>query len=390
VVSGASNEDVAVAQAAVNAASNSLNITKAQQQVLVSNAYSAMLNAGLDAVPAGGNSSTGTITVTGTYAGDQSQYIISLYMAGDGVRFNVTGLENSSGYINKGTPVLLGTRGLYINFSTTGTFNSGDSWTVAVPNTQSSTYLTYANAYSAALQTQASALSSAQSTLDQATAALNLKKSQARPADVEAANAQILTAQGQFQAANAALENTIIRAPASGTITKVDIKVGQTINAFTEAVVLQNIDQLHLEANISEANVAQIKMGQPVDVTFDAFGPDQHYSAQVANLDLASTVVAGVVNYKITASLDKAENARPGMTANMTILTDQKSGILAVPQRAIVERDNKKLVRVITNSKSKTYQEREVTVGITGDGGLVEIISGLTDGQEIVTFINAK
>lgn len=391
IVSGASNEDIAVAQATLSAAQNALDITRAQQTVLVSNAFSAMLNSGLAAISSSNNNSTGTVTVSGTYTGTiQGQYLISLNLGGSGFNYKVSGLEAGGDLINRGVPLPLGTKGLFVTFGISGTYSTNDTWVVSIPNTQASTYLANSNAYQAALQTQASAISSAQSTVDSAQAALNLKKAQARPADVEAANAQLLSAQGQVQAANAALENTIIRAPASGTITKVDIKVGQTISSFAEAIVLQNIDQLHLEANISEANVAQVKNGQTIDVTFDAFGPDQHYSALVSNIDLASTVVSGVVNYKITASLAKTDSIRPGMTANMTVLTDQKSGVLAVPERAIIEHGSKQFVRVITDSKNKTYKEQEVTLGITGDGGLVEITSGLSDGVVIVTFINPK
>lgn len=391
VISGASNEDVAVAQATLSAAQNALDITRSQQAVLVSNAFSAMLNSGLAAISSSNNNSTGTVTISGTYIGTtQGQYLISISLGGNGLNYNISGMESGGALINRGVPLPLGTKGLYVTFGTSGSFSTNDTWVVSIPNTQASTYLANSNAYQAALQTQASTTSSAQSAVDSAQAALNLKKAQARPADIEAANAQLLSAQGQVQAANAALENTIIRAPASGTVTKVDIKVGQTTSSFTEVMVLQNIDQLHLEANISEANVAQIKNGQAVDVTFDAFGPDQHYTAQVSNLDLSSTVVSGVVNYKVTASLTKTDSVRPGMTANMTILTDQKSGVLAVPQRAVIGHDNKQFVRVITDPKNKTYKEQEVTLGITADGGLVEITSGLSDGTEIVTFINPK
>lgn len=391
VVSGASNEDVAVAQASVNSAKSALSTAQAQQSVLVSNAQSAMLNAGLAATPATSTTSTGTVSLSGTYNSTQTgQYNISLYLTGNGLSYSVTGLESINAIANRGIPLAVGTRGLFIILSSSGTFNTSDSWTVSIPNTQSSTYLTYANAYQAALQTQASAIGAAQSALDSATATLNLKKAQARPADLEAANAQILSAQGQVQSANAALENTIIRAPASGTVTKVDIKVGQTINSFAEAVVLQNIDQLHLEANVSEANVAQIKMGQSVDVTFDALGPDKHFQASVTNLDMASTVISGIVNYKLTASLEKNDGVLPGMTANMTILTDQKTGVIAIPQRAIIDNNGAKTVRVVTNSKSKTYRMQNIVMGITADGGLAEIISGLTEGEEIVSYINTK
>jgi len=391
ILAGASSEDVALAQVAVDSAQANLNNTISQQEVLVSNARSAMLNAGLTAAVQVGNSSTGTITISGTYKGTQEgQYVISLYQTGNGMYYSLSGLESANGPINRGVPVSIGTRGLFATFSSTGDFSTNSNWIIAIPNTQSSTYLSASNAYLSAVQTQTSAVSSAQSSLDSANATLNLKKAEARPADLAAARAQILSAQGQVQAANAALENTIIRAAASGTVTKVDIKVGQPVSAFTPVIVVQNVDQLYLEANISEANITQIKQGQKVEVTFDALSADQVFEAVVANVDLSSTVVSGVVNYKVTASLVEKDLVKPGMTANMTILTDEKPAVLAVPQRSIVLKDNKKFIRVITNPETKAFVEQEITTGISADGGLVEVTSGLEENQEIVTFIEKK
>jgi RND family efflux transporter MFP subunit len=391
ILAGASSEDVAIAQVAVNSAQTNLNNTIAQQAVLVNNARSTMLNAGLSAASQLGNTSTGTIAISGTYTGTQEgEYVISLYQTGNGLYYNLTGLESGSGPTNRGVPVALGTRGLYMTFSSTGEFSTSGNWVVAIPNVQSSTYLSASNAYLSAVQTQSSAISTAQSSLDSAIATLNLKKAEARPADLAAARAQILSAQGQVQAANAALENTIIRAAASGTVTKVDIKVGQPVSAFTPVIVVQNVDQLYLEANISEANITQIQQGQKVQVTFDALSADQIFEAVVANVDLSSTVVSGVVNYKVTATLLETDLVKPGMTANMTILTDEKSAVLAVPQRSIILRDGKKYIRIITNSETKTFNEKEITTGLSADGGLVEVISGLEENQVIVTFIEKK
>ncbi len=280
VLAGASNEDIAVAQVALDNAKTSLANAIAQQKVLVANAYSALLNSTLTAVPSPTNASGVTITVSGTYTGtDQGVYGISIYSTGSGQKFNVTGLETGSGDV-KAVPIPLGTRGLSIQFSSIGV-NAGDSWTITVPNTQSSTYVTNYNAYQAALQTQLTGVAAAQSSVSAAQANLDLKKAQARPADVQAAEAQILIAQGQVQAAQAALENTIIRAPADGTITSVDIKVGEQATPSKEAVILQDVGNLHIEANVSEANIASVAPDQTVDVTFDALGPDRQFMATV-------------------------------------------------------------------------------------------------------------
>jgi len=401
VLAGASSEDIAVVQSAVDAskvalsnAQRNLEDARNQQQVLADNAYRSYLNSGLAAIPSAGNINTSNPTITGTYTGVATgSYTISQRSN----QFTISGLEDGvSQYISTMYPVPFGTRGLYIQFPT-NYITVNDTWTIPIPNPNASTYVANYNAYLSAKETQRVAvataentLASAKATLDQELAALASKQAQARPADIALVEAQILAAQGSVQTAQAALENTIIRAPASGTITSVDIKVGELATALKEVFVLQDVENLHLEANISEANIANIKTGQPVDVTFDAFGPDQKYQGAVLSLDPASTVVSGVVNYKLTTSVEQGNGIRPGLTANMEILTADKKGALAIPQRAVLSHDSKKFVRVITDPAKKTYAEQEVATGLEADQGLVEILSGLTEGQEIVTFIPQK
>lgn len=385
VLAGSSNEDIAVAQAAVDAAKSSLDNTKQQQAVLVKNAYTTLLNSSLIAIAKTTNQSTITPTITGTYTGsDQGQYVINIYNTGVGARFTVTGLESADGDV-KTTPQPLGSKGLFISFSSLNVYNN-DSWTITIPNTQSTSYVTNYNAYQAALQTQKTSVDAAQASLNQAQATLALKKAQARPADVQAAEAQILTAKGQVEAAQANLENTIVRAPADGTITSVDIKAGEQANPSKEVIVLQDVSSLHIEANVSEANIASVQPNQTVDVTFDALGPDRHFTATVQTVNPASNVVSGVVNYLVKASIQNIPEIKPGMTANMTILVGSKDNVLVVPQRAVLS-NGAKHVRVIDDSQKKTYHEVEVKTGMEADGGLVEVTAGLNEGQQIVTYI---
>lgn len=401
VLDGASNEEVAVAQRAVDSAAVALNNakqaqedTRKQQAVSVENAKRALLNSGISAIPASYNSGNTSVTISGSYnSTEEGTYYLSIYDSGVGRRFKISGLESAEGFVNATGPMPLGSRGLYLQFSNVPS-SASDTWTVEIPNTKSLTYIANKNAYDAAVQGQTTAInnaeaavSSAQAGYDQTVASLNLKKAQAKPADLEYARAQVLSAQGQYQAAAASLENTIIRAPADGTITSVDVKVGELATAQKPVMVLQDVNRLHVEANVSEANIAELSVGQTADITFDAFSPDKHFAAKVTTIDPASTVISGVVNYKVTVSLDKIEGVKPGMTANLTILTAEKPQVLTVPSRALIQKDGKKYVRVITDSKTKKYDEKEVTAGLSADGGLVEILSGLNEGQEVVTFI---
>ncbi len=386
VLSGASSEEVQVAQVTLDNAKSTLDITKKQQQVLVDNAYKALLNSGLSAIANPGNTGDTGVTISGVYNDTQTgSYKIAVYSTGSGLRYQVSGLENMDGLIDL-TPRPLGTRGLFVQFSS-ASVPTNNSWTVSVPNTQASTYVTNLNAYNSSLQTQASAISAAENAVASAQASLDLKRAQARPADLEVAQAQVLSAQGQVQAASADLENTLLRAPASGTVTKVDIKPGELATAQKESIILQDVDNLHIEANISEANIVSVKQGQAVEITFDSLGADRKFFAKVSQIDPASTVVSGVVNYKVTISLDKFEEIKPGMTANVSILTGERKSVIAVPQRAVVEKDGKKTVKIVTDPKTKVFREQEIKTGMEADGGLVEIVSGLSGGEEVITFV---
>ena len=75
------------------------------------------------------------------------------------------------------------------------------------------------------------------------------------------------------------------------------------------------------------------------------------------------------------------------MTANMTILVAKKDNALSVPSTAVINKTDGQYVRVIDDAKKLTYHEVKVQVGLQADGGLVEILSGLKNGQEIVTYV---
>lgn len=244
------------------------------------------------------------------------------------------------------------------------------------------------------INTSISSISSLQNSISSYTVALQtaqnnlaVRKAKPRQEDIDLALAQVLSAQGQVAAAQALINNLTLIAPSNGVITQVDIKVGEQAVSMKEVMILQNVYDLHTEANVSEANIASLKIGQPIEYTFDALGQDQLFSGKVIAIDPASTVISGVVNYKVTGSLDNIPDIKPGMTANITVLVDKKDGVLALPSSAVITRNNSQFVRVIDDAKLKTYHEVQVKTGMQADGGLLEIISGLSEGQAVVVYM---
>ncbi len=403
LIAGADTPEVNIAKSSLNSAQisynnafASYNATKFQQDSLVRNAQLSLLNAGLEAKRNKIVDGEITATISGSYRGtEEGSYEFESVFEGTGFKVRYSGIESGvSANYKKGIPVALGTKGLYVTFSTDGSFSGNPRWTVNIPNTESSTYLANLNNYNAAVQARDIAMITAENTLnttkaslDTAEANLNQTLAAARPEDVAVAQAQILSAEGQLEAALAQLENTVIRAPGGGTITAINIDEGEQSKSTEASIVLKDLENLYVEANIAEANISEVKLGQEVKFTFDALGEDKVFVGKVATIDPASTLVSGIVNYKIKASLDKTEEIKPGFTANLTIISESKQNVLAVPERAVLDKDGKKVVRVVTDAKTKEYAERLVSTGIKGDGAMIEITSGLEAEQEIVTDI---
>lgn len=373
-IEGASSEEIALSEI-------TLNQTKLTQGILVNNAYQNLLNSTPEALPEDGSSDYTAPTISGTYSlGKEGKIVLSMYYSSNGRSFKLSGLVDGTGDVDTVTPQPIGNSGLYIKFPESSSHDVSN-WVIEIPNKKAANYLANYNAYQAALSQE-------KFSVDQRTAELALKKAAARSSDIDLANADILSAKGQVEAALARYNNTLIMAPVDGTITRVDIKIGELTQAQKSAIVLQDVSNIYLETNINEANIASLSVGMPVDITYDSFGSDKIFKGTITKIDPSSTLVSGVVNYKVTASTDQSPDIRPGMTANMTIKVKEKDNVIAIPSRAIITKDNgDRILRVVTNKKNKKWKEVPVVTGIEGDGGLIEVLSGLSTGDEFVILI---
>jgi HlyD family secretion protein len=395
VKEGATTEEMRVTQTAYDNALRDLEKVKKTQDSLVDNAKRALYSQYLEAVP-DTTSSTGTApTISGTYIGEaEGVYKVSIYQTGAGAYFTTSGLGSSSGSVDLQKPKPLGTDGLLITFPSTFS-NITSSWTVEVPNKSSSYYTTNYNAYLSAKQNRDLAISQAQSIVDARKADLDLKIAGARTADIDIALANVTVAEGVYQNAIANLEKKILRSPADGTVTKVDIKVGEQASALAPVIVVQDVGKLYIEADINESSIKNVQMGQVVDFTIDAFGSGQQFKGSITQVEPSATITDGIVNYKVKASIEGSDtieytNIKPGMNANIVITTGVKDGVIAIPGAALTKVDGKTMVKVITNEKKKKFIEREVVIGIVGNGNMNEIVSGLSVGEKIALVENKK
>jgi HlyD family secretion protein len=382
LANGATGPDVEVAQVALNNAKDAYARTVSQQKTLVANAKSQLLNSGLAAVPANSAYSGSSPTITGTYdSNEEGTYTISTYSTGSGPYFSISGLENGGGQVSS-LAVPLGTRGLFIQFP--ANFSSANSsWTVSLPNTQSSSYVTYKNAYDLALETQSQAIAAAQGAIDTAQAALNQKKAGARTEDLDIAKAQIDQARANIESVSAKIANARITAPISGTITLYDVKIGQLASLGAPLISIMAKSGYEVDAGVSETDIGKITLGNTVTMTLDAF-PGEVFSGRVFYIAPSETNTSGVVSYQVKISFDKEDpRLKSGLTANIEIDTLHKDNILVLPQYAILENDNGTFVEILSQNK---VVEKPVTLGISDQEGNVEIISGVALGEEVLNI----
>lgn len=371
---GATSEEISLSEI-------TLDQTKLTQETLVNNAYQNLLNSTLEAVPKDVTSDYVAPVISGTYKlGKEGVINLSSYYSVGGTSFTATGLTTGSGISNTIIAQPIGDSGLYVTFPSNTNINVTD-WVIEIPNKKAANYLANYNAYQAAL-------AQAKFAIDQRTAELAIKKSVARGSDIDLANADILSAEGQVQSAFARYNNTLIKAPLDGTITRIDIKIGELTQAQKSAMVLQDVSNIYIETNINEANITSLTVGMPVDITYDSFGEGKVFKGNIKTIDPSSTLVSGVVNYKVTVSTEQIKELRPGMTANMTIKVKEKNNIVTIPSRSIItDEDGNRTIRIVTNNRTKKWKSVPVVTGLEGDGGLVEVISGLSVGDEFVILI---
>ncbi|MBP9728182.1 MAG: efflux RND transporter periplasmic adaptor subunit [Candidatus Moranbacteria bacterium] len=174
----------------------------------------------------------------------------------------------------------------------------------------------------------------------------------------------------------------VLVAPIDGVIIAVNGEVGEVAKPEAIVVSIMSSDALHIEVAIPETAVANVAVGQTARITLDAFDSDIEWFGKVSSMDPAESVRGGAVYYGTTVLFDKEDNRiRPGMTANVWIKTAVVENALSVPMSAVQSKDGKKIIQVL---QEKKVVEKEIVTGLKNDAGMIEIVSGLSQGEQII------
>jgi RND family efflux transporter MFP subunit len=220
-------------------------------------------------------------------------------------------------------------------------------------------------------------------TVEQAQAQLDLTLAGSTHETIDAQAAQVEQAQANVQSIKVKIQKASMVSPVSGVITDQEAKVGQIAMPNTPLVTVISDNNLEVDAFVPEIDIGKMKTGDSVTMTIDAF-PGETFSGKVFYIDPAQTVNQGVVDYKIKVSFDKPDpRIKSGLTVNLGITTQTKNQALILPQFAILQNDKGIFVETVANGAVATTT---VTTGIRDQAGNVEVLSGVTEGEQVLNI----
>ncbi len=221
-------------------------------------------------------------------------------------------------------------------------------------------------------------------------------------AEADYKNQQSVIAQAQAALSSASLSyaqtSSTVTAPIAGYISNLSITPGFPIvntssgsnNSNPTATTLGNITLKDVKqtatVNLTEIDVTNVKVGQRVTMTLDAF-PKKTFTGKVSAIDTNGVVSSGVTTYPTTITFDSApDNMYPNMAVNATIILNIKDNVLLVPTSAVHTQNGSSTVQVLKNGQP---QDVDVEVGDSSDTQ-TEITSGLNEGDTVVVGTVAK
>ncbi len=218
---------------------------------------------------------------------------------------------------------------------------------------------------------------------------------------VQAAQAQVEQARGNLSVANTNLGYTTIYSPVNGTVVSRNVDVGQTVAASFQTPTLftiaQDLTKMQIDTNVDEADIGNTKEGQTANFTVDAY-PEKTFTGRVSQVRNSPIITQNVVTYDVVIAVDNKEMLlKPGMTANVSVLTRTVTDTLKIPNAALRYRpggkgkpNGKKDAagggpRVYVVGPDKSPQAVPVKLGIT-DGTFTQLVEGgLKAGDDLIT-----
>lgn len=217
------------------------------------------------------------------------------------------------------------------------------------------------------------------------------------------AKEQVASAKEEVQRAQTNLGYATITSPIDGVVLSKSVEEGQTVAASFSTpelfTIAQDLTNMQVVADVDEADIGDVKEGKRVSFTVDAY-PDDTFEGEVKQVRQEATTTNNVVTYEVVISAPNADlKLKPGLTANVTIYTAERKGVLSVPSKALRFTPQKETVgkmKIVdaANAKNKVWTiegnsivAHKVNIGMT-DGTNTQIVGGISEGTKVITGLN--
>ncbi|WP_278680620.1 efflux RND transporter periplasmic adaptor subunit [Leyella stercorea] len=217
------------------------------------------------------------------------------------------------------------------------------------------------------------------------------------------AKEQVASAKEEVQRAQTNLGYATITSPIDGVVLSKSVEEGQTVAASFSTpelfTIAQDLTNMQVVADVDEADIGDVKEGERVSFTVDAY-PDDTFEGEVKQVRQEATTTNNVVTYEVVISAPNADlKLKPGLTANVTIYTAERKGVLSVPSKALRFTPQKETVgkmKIVdaANAKNKVWTiegnsivAHKVNIGMT-DGTNTQIVGGIAEGTKVITGLN--
>ena len=217
------------------------------------------------------------------------------------------------------------------------------------------------------------------------------------------AKEQVAQSKETLQKAQTNLGYATITSPIDGVVLSKSVEEGQTVAASfstpTLFTIAKDLTNMQVVADIDEADIGDVKKGERVSFTVDAY-PDDTFDGVVTQVRQEAKTTNNVVTYEVVISAPNANlKLKPGLTANVTIYTAEKQGVATILSKALRFSPTKDIVKgykiADCNGKNKlwtldgnTLKAHSVQIGMT-DGTRTEIIGGIEKGTTIISDVKA-
>lgn len=189
--------------------------------------------------------------------------------------------------------------------------------------------------------------------------------------------AQVKQAAAALNSAEIDLRYTRIISPVDGIVVSKEVEVGQTVAASFQTPTLFNVAEdltkMQIEASIVEADIAKVKDGQKTEFSVDSF-PDETFYGVVTQVRNEAVTVSNVVTYEVIIEIDNRDlKLKPGMTANVEIITSEKNDVLLVPNKAL------RFYVTDESGETKRYKDKGIWIMEKGQPKRVAVRTGVSD-----------